>query len=546
MNRPHSIPQRLNILMWITFALAAFSLAAPLGCLAAAKPLVAQPMVKPLPATPSAQATFDYKALTSLKANPTIRGSASSSAPLLFKVLDIAGTVVYQDSSLALDGGRFAETIYPPISNGLYKVSIASGARDIASTTLTVGLHTLLKVEPDMSLGPSDVTDGHLMRFKLTADPRGGAAVGQFAFSVVPSNVDVEDIQLFGYSDDSFTTSLTGDGSPLSSTTVNLTPTSSVVTIVPDELVEIPPGRTYYFDLVATATALDSAYDVDTTLLGDTNPHISTFNGLAPSSSLVWSPNTYGTSTEADLDWLNGSIVSGLPAVGLETVRANPPPTNMPSCMVTASTSTAPAGTPVTLTWSTSNAVSALWETGTKADMSGSKTYTLGSSTHTYILSVASPYGQSTCFATVAVPGTSYTATTTAPTDGFTATPTTGPISLSVTFAGSVNNNKVCSAQTFTLGYGDGTASSTISVPANSCKAVAFSFVHSYTKVGTSTAGLYRSTGTTTSQRIQTQVIVAKAKVAFGGSSSMMANALSAVGSGFHSWLDSLLKFFAW
>jgi hypothetical protein len=530
--------------MWITLGLAA-----PLIALGSAKPVAKQAAAAQV--LPAPQAAFDYNPLTSLKANPTITGSASSLVgPLYFKVLTEDGDAAYEDSSVLVSGGRFAETIYPPIANGTYKLSVGVGTKELASTTLTVGLHTLIKVEPDLSLSAFDVADGHLMRFKITAQGTDGAGIGQLGFSVVPNNADVTDIQLYGYTDEAFSNSITEDGSALSTTSVSIDADTSFVTVVPDTPIEIPGGQTYYFDLVGTVAPTDSTYDVDTKLLGDTNAFMSVFASVASTSDFVWSPNTHGVSALADLDWINGSIVAGIPKAGLETVRTNPPPTDAPTCEIESSTSTAAAGTPVTLTWVSNGAQSARLDTNIKADVSGTKVYALGSTTHTYILNVTNPYGFGTCFATVVVPGTSYAATsspaTTTPAvvDSFTAKPVTGSIPLSVTFAGSVNNSKSCSAQTFTFGYGDGTASSTISVPVNSCKAVAFSFVHSYTKVATSTAGLYRSTGTTTAQRIQTQVIVAKAKVAFDAPSVLLANVLSAVGSGFNTWVHLWLNFF--
>ncbi len=551
MNRTPSIPQRLIMGMWITAGLLMPVVVMPGVALAAAKTLV-KPAPLAAPVQPLAQAAFDYSPLTSLKANPTVSGSASSlTGPLYFKVLSDSGAVVYQDTSVLVANGRFAETIYPPISNGTYQLSVGVGSKELASTSLTVGLHSQITVEPDLSLSTFDVADGHLMRFKIMSQGKGGAGIGQFSFTVVPSNTDVADMQLFGYSDSAFTNSITGDGSALSSTTYNITPTSSVITIVPDSIVEIPGGHTYYFELTGTVTPFDTPYNVETTLLGDTNPHISVFEPLASTSNFVWTPNTHGITEPTDLDWINGSVVVGIPKNGLESVRTNPPPTDAPTCSIDASTSTAPAGTPVTLSWLSTGAQSARLDSDTKIDVSGTRVYTLGSTTHVYILNVSNPYGFGTCYATVVVPGTSYAATssqatTTPAVDSFTATPTSGSVTLPVTFAGSVNNSKTCSAQTFTLGYGDGTASSTISVAANLCKAVSFSFVHNYTKVGTFTAGLYRSTGTTTSQRIQTQVVVTKAKVALGASGTMLANVLSAVGSGFKAWLHTVLSFFAW
>jgi hypothetical protein len=493
---------------------------------------------------PVGQASFDYNPLTSLKANPTITGSASSSAPLRFTATDASGTLMFSDQSLWVSGGRFSETIYPPIANGAYSLAITLGSTTLATSTLTVGLRTEPIVGLDDSLSSYDVADGHLMRFTLQARGTSGVGVGQLSFAVMPSNATVQDISLYGYTDPNFTIPIIASSTGLlNSTSTEISATSSVVTIVPDTPIEISAGDTYYFDLVGTVTPQSTAYNVETTLLNDTDPHFGVYNDIASTSNLVWSPNTYGVSSPDMLDWINGALVGGVPQDGLIEVRTNPPPTNAPACSLDASTSSAPQGTPVTLTWSTTGATSVVWDTGAHDAFFGVKTYTLGSTTHTYILNVSGPYGQSNCFATVVVPSATVVATTTV--DGFTATPTTGSIPLSVTFAGSVNNAKSCAAQTFSLGYGDG-ATSTIAVAVNVCKAQAFTFTHSYTKVGTTTAGLYKGVGTSTAQRIQTQVIVAKAKVAFNGNTSNMAAALVGFLSGFTQVFQTITRWFAW
>ena len=509
-------------------------------------PLAVRARVAATPAPqPVGQASFDYNPLTSLKANPTVTGSASSSVPLSFVVTDTKGEVAYSDQSLWVSGGRFSETIYPPIPNGTYFLGIRMGTTTLATSTLTIGLRAEPSVALDTSLSSYDVADGHLMRFTMQARGTSGVEVGQLSFSVVPNTADVKDISLYAYTDPDFTIPIIASSTaPLNSVLAEISATSSVITIVPDAPIEIPAGDTYYFDLVGTVTPQDVVYNVETTLLNDTNPHFGVYSDIASTSNLVWSPNTYGVSSPGMHDWINGALVNGVPQSGLMGVRTNPPPTNAPTCAIDASTSTAPKGTPVTLTWRTTDATSVVWDTGARDALFGVKTYTLGSTTHTYILNVSGPYGQGNCFATIVVPSAMVVATTTATTtvDGFTASPTSGSIPLAVTFTGSVNNTKSCTAQTFSLGYGDG-ATSTIAVPLNSCKAQAFTFTHSYTKVSTTTAGLYKGVGTSTAQRIQTQVIVAKAKVAFGGTgTSNLANVLSAVGSGI---VQAIEKFFS-
>ena len=559
MRTPDSIPRLSRVrLKAVDCAAALFLLSAalflPAAALASTVPLVPIHLA-PMPP----HAVFDYSPITSLKANPTITGSASSSLSLLdFKVVDKNGATVYQDPSVLIVGGRFVETVYPPIADGTYKLEMLSGTTSVATSTLTVGLRTELNIEPDVSIASYDVADGHLMRFdiyarsdKVRMHATRGVGINQLTFAVLPTNASVVDMQLYGYTDPNFTVPIIASTTgALNSVPAETDATSSTITIIPDEPIEIPSGATYYFDLVGTVTPSDTTYSVETTLLNDSDPHFGVFANLASTSNFVWSPNTYGTSSLDSLDWVNASLVTGIPQGGLIVVRTDPPPTGAPACSLYASTSTAAAGTPVTLTWSSTGATSVVWDSGAKDVLAGSETYTLGSTTHTYILDVAGPYGQSNCFATVDVPvlvaTSTSTGTTATTTDGFTATPTTGTVTLAVAFSGSVNNNKSCAAQTFSLGYSDN-STSTITVPANLCKAQTFSFNHSYTKVGTSTAGLYKGTGTSTAQLIQKQAIVVKAKVAIlFDPESNVANVFFAAAGTVDAAIKNLFSFFRW
>lgn len=64
-------------------------------------------------------------------------------------------------------------------------------------------------------------------------------------------------------------------------------------------------------------------------------------------------------------------------------------------------------------------------------------------------------------------------------------TPTTGPSPLTVTIEATVNTANICSAATYTVDYGDGTAPGVISVPQNGCSEMRQVFSHTYTKAGT-------------------------------------------------------------
>lgn len=517
---------------------------------AAARVVQTHPNPKAYPkvaVVPTAVAAFDHSLLTSLKANPTITGTASSSVPLHFKVTGSKGVLWYDDPSMWISGGHFSETVYPPIPNGTYVLSVLAGSTTIATSSLTIGLRTVPSVELDASLSTYDVSDGHLMHFAIRTRGPGSISISQLSFSVVPYNADVADIYLYGYTDPNFTQPIVASSTdPLMLAVSEISATSTTFTIVPDNPIEIPGNSTYYFDLTGTVTPSDVTYNVQTTLLGDRNARFAVYGDLASSSNFIWSPHTFGSVSLNTHDWTNGALVAGIPKDGLTEVRTNTPPVDGLACNMNVSTTTAPAGTPVTFTWTSTGATSAVWDNGTKDALAGTRTYTQGTTTHTYILNFYSAHSLTNCYATVAIPyvyTAATTATTTAPTDGFTATPTSGPVSLSVTFAGSVNNAKLCTAQTYSLGYGDG-ATSTISVAKSSCKAQSFTFTHSYSKVGTFMAGLYQGTGTSSAQRIQTQVITVKLKTAFiFDAASNVANVFSAVQSGLWQAIITLFSF---
>lgn len=494
---------------------------------------------------PKATGVFDYNPWTSLKANPTITGSATSSAPLRFRVTGTSG-VVFEDPAVWLTAGRFSETVYPAIPNGSYVLSLLSGSSTIATSTLRIGLRSLPTIQQDTSLSQSDVIDGHLMRFVVYTRGRSGMGIQQFSFVMSPTNASVADIYLYAYTDPNFTKPIYASSTdPLALQPVQINATTSMVTIVPDQTIEMPANSAYYFDLVGTVIPLDITYNVETTLLNDTNPRFALYSDLASTSNFIWSPNTYGISSLDMHDWTNGALVSGIPNRGLITVRTNAPPTNLPICSLVAATTTASAGTPVTFNWSSINAISAVWDSGARDAVNGSKVYTQGSTTRTYTLTFSNPYGSTSCYATVGMPYTAVApaaTTSTAVVDGFTATPTTGLISLLVTATGSVNNAKSCAAQTYSFNFGEG-ATSTISVAKSLCKAQAFTLTHTYTKAGTFTAALYSGTGTSSTQRIQTQVITPTAKAALNTGAANAASVLSAIQGGVRGIISALLHF---
>jgi hypothetical protein len=249
--------------------------------------------VLPLPV-----ASFDHPQIVSLKANPTLTGTAENLVSPLGLYIVLGGNtkksrVVFKDRSVFVRDGQWSETVFPPIGNGVYTVFLSSGSTTLATSTLTIGLRSIPVVELDTSLPSADVTDGRLMRFKVRAGTTGSVAVEQFGFSVAATAVDVSAINLYSFKDASYSVPIDSASSSagLLNTVNTADPVTPSFTIVPDTLVEVPPGQTYYFELDGTVTPNDSNYSVETFFVGDRSiVGLSTVDTLASTSNFIWSP----------------------------------------------------------------------------------------------------------------------------------------------------------------------------------------------------------------------------------------------------------------
>jgi hypothetical protein len=394
----------------------------------------------------------------------------------------------------------------------------------------------------DPSLPASDISDGHLMHFAISAAPSGPVGIGQLSFLITPSNATVDSVLLYAFSDSGYTMPIssasTTDGLLNSTST---TPADTAFVIVPDTPVEIPAGHTYYFALEGVVQPTDTTYFVETALVGDQGvAAVGTQPVVAASSSVVWTPNTYGTSSPQDADWVNASVLADIPHQGLVVTRANDPAPAQPSCSVGISTTTAAFGQKVVVTWDSTDAQTLVWSDGAAAQPQGSKTITMGSTTTTYILNVSNQFGQAQCFQTVAAPRAAVATTTAITTpvvlDTMSVFPKTGVVPLKTSFVMTLNTAQSCAALTYTLGFGDN-SSSAIKVPLNTCKVQTVTISHTYIKLGTYTAGLYSGTGTSTKQLISKQVVTVKTTLAVG-QANMTANALNSMGG----WVGGLWK----
>jgi len=481
--------------------------------LVAAVPLVyatSQPTVAPVPT-----ASFNHSPITSLHADAVLSGTASGLKTLGASVTATgAKKPVYTNNSISLSSSTWNIAVSPPLGAGTYVVTLFSGTTTLATSTLTVGLRSIPTIQSVTTLPLYDVADGKLMRFSVHAGNTGPVAMEQISFLINAENATVSDVGLYGFSDSGFTTPFIASTTATTSlNSVLVTPTGPTFAIVPDALIEIPKDATYYFELDGTVTPTDTTYSVDTTLLGDHASDINTAAAEASSSNLVWSPNTYGTSQTTDQDWLNGDDVS-MPRSGIIQGREGTPIPVLPTCSLDSNILLLLPNQPVSVNWTSTDATYATWSDGVSGGVSGSRTFSSLSASKTFVLTVYGPYGSAACSVNVGVPLPPKAVATSTP-DSLAVTPSSGPTPLATKFTAVVNNAKSCSALTYSVGYGDGTATSTISVAKNVCAAQTSTFSHTYTKAGTFIAGLYQSTGTSSSQIIQKLTIVVGVKTSF-------------------------------
>ncbi len=472
------------------------------------------------------QAALDSDYTLSLQANPYLSGTAVNLRdPLQLSAVLLGSTPAeeklwYQTAPQVVNG-RWNTIVFPAIPRGLYRLELRAGAL-LSTSTLSVGLPSQPLIDTDPSLPTYDVADGKLLHFKITAHGAGEIGLVQLTFDVEPTNASVDSLALYAFTDSDYSTTseIGGDGVSLAQGSLDLN--NHFVAVLQEPLV-IPVGSTYYFELQGAVSPSDANYQVATALVGDNGSvSVDTEEAVASSSNFVWSPDLRGEASTTNPDWTNSVVALGLLARGPSTVRTSTP--GAPVCTLDLSTSTIQKGGSVTATWQSSGASAATWEDNSPASLQGSKTFTNVQATHTYSLTFTGQAGVAPvyCFANVGV-GTAAAVTTAATTttiaDSFVASSTTN--SLKVGFGGSVNNSKSCTSATWSFGYGD-KATSTISVGANTCKAVNFYFYHTYSKAGTYLAILTKGTGTSTTQVVQRKVIVVPTAAAYSNAASVI------------------------
>jgi len=228
-------------------------------------------------------------------------------------------------------------------STGTQGTGASSGATLNATGSSSSSGVRLFSSFPTIALGSglsaNGVTDGKLTRFTVTANSKGGISLNQFKFTLATTSAIVSAVNLFGYTEGTYSSGISGfvSGQIASSA---YTPTGSSpmsVVITPASIINIPAGTTYYFELRGTVTGSGTAYSVNTTLVGDsvytagftpsysaggTGLMATSSTHVLSSNSFVWSPNSTTTSLATHVDWTNGYGVLGLPTSGLSFNRA--------------------------------------------------------------------------------------------------------------------------------------------------------------------------------------------------------------------------------
>lgn len=177
------------------------------------------------------------------------------------------------------------------------------------------------------SLGSTGIADGRLMHFKVTANSADKVGLGKFVFTLATTTLSVSNIQLFGYTDASYSNAISNQGTSGQIGNTVSGGNSTGFTIAPNlNPVEVPAGQTYYFELRGAIAGNTSGASVVTTLVGDSSasPATGTTDFASVSGNFVWSPNATTTAaTSTGNDWTNGYGVAGLPSSGIFQSRSN-------------------------------------------------------------------------------------------------------------------------------------------------------------------------------------------------------------------------------
>ncbi len=184
---------------------------------------------------------------------------------------------------------------------------------------------TVPTVARDNSLPTQGVSDGRLMRTRVTAHRFGSVGLAKTSYRIQTIGCTVLSVNQYGYEDPVYSlpcTSVQTNGQYLAA---GVTPTSSGLVEIFAETSTgvrsaglIDAGTTGYLELRGLVVPNPGAtnWSVTVTMLGDTQPFTADGMGVASQvgqrSRFVWSPSTFGNQNTQALNWANGFGVSGL------------------------------------------------------------------------------------------------------------------------------------------------------------------------------------------------------------------------------------------
>jgi hypothetical protein len=176
---------------------------------------------------------------------------------------------------------------------------------------------------------------GPLIRFSVTANQSGPVGIGKLSFWFVVKDINFLEVNLYAFTDQYFQNQIPQGGwlanaepFPIPSTN-----TESLVSLYPSAsaggptVIEIPAGQTYYFELRHHVNPVGPHPTVSTTVVTSEVGGFGSFYypfGLLDLvvGEFIWTPNTLGTSTFTDTDWLTSFGMPGLWPDGLTQIRS--------------------------------------------------------------------------------------------------------------------------------------------------------------------------------------------------------------------------------
>ncbi len=218
----------------------------------------------------------------------------------------VSGTTINATGSTAFDGIR------------VFRSAPTVAKLSVPSTVLTTG------------------TDVDLYRFSVAASASGNGIglreltvnVATSSASAVSGTTTVTNLKVYGYTDSSFSTPVSGYTNGLLITALTGVASGDNAAVL-SSILQVPAGTTYYFRVTGDTTLTSGtgtfSGSVTTRISGDAAyPSMSTLMGSAATvqgdanDDFVWSPNATTTSETGHIDWTNGYFVSGLAADGTD------------------------------------------------------------------------------------------------------------------------------------------------------------------------------------------------------------------------------------